>query len=228
MFTTEQIEALEKPLDSDRVKQRDKGKATLSYIEGWDAIATANRIFGYGRWSRETVELSHLCSTTKKAKHGDRDNHYVSYRALVRVSIRCNGDSFVQRDGVGFGQGIASDEGEAHEGAIKEAETDAMKRALSTFGNQFGLALYDKEQRNVVNGRDEERKLELIEHIEEMGKALKGDAYYDYRDQTLIEVDKRRRNGKPIRSLPDCPLDVLEQWAASLREKSKATVGAMQ
>jgi hypothetical protein len=43
--------------------------------------------------------------------------------------------------------------GEAHESAIKEAETDAMKRALSTFGNPFGLALYDKEQQNVRGRR---------------------------------------------------------------------------
>jgi hypothetical protein len=39
--------------------------------------------------------------------------------------------------------------GQAHESALKEAETDAMKRALMTFGNQFGLALYDKTQENV-------------------------------------------------------------------------------
>ncbi|MFM7549233.1 MAG: Rad52/Rad22 family DNA repair protein, partial [Cyanobacteriota bacterium] len=36
-----------------------------------------------------------------------------------------------------------------HESALKEAETDAMKRALMTFGNPFGLALYDKRQREV-------------------------------------------------------------------------------
>jgi hypothetical protein len=42
------------------------------------------------------------------------------------------------------------DLGLAHESALKEAETDAMKRALMTFGNPFGLALYDKEQRNVA------------------------------------------------------------------------------
>jgi hypothetical protein len=41
------------------------------------------------------------------------------------------------------------DLGQAHESAIKEAETDAMKRALVTFGNPFGLALYDKSQRQV-------------------------------------------------------------------------------
>jgi hypothetical protein len=40
--------------------------------------------------------------------------------------------------------------GQAHESALKEAETDAMKRALMTFGNPFGLALYDKKQREVT------------------------------------------------------------------------------
>jgi recombination DNA repair RAD52 pathway protein len=36
------------------------------------------------------------------------------------------------------------------EQAIKSAESDALKRALVTFGNAFGLALYDKAQRNVA------------------------------------------------------------------------------
>ncbi len=51
--------------------------------------------------------------------------------------------------GCGSGHGRANTPGEAHESALKEAETDAMKRALTTFGNAFGLALYDKEQREV-------------------------------------------------------------------------------
>ena len=33
--------------------------------------------------------------------------------------------------------------------ALKSAETDATKRALATFGNAFGLALYDREQTGV-------------------------------------------------------------------------------
>ena len=45
--------------------------------------------------------------------------------------------------------GIDADKGLAHESALKEAETDATKRALMTFGNPFGLALYDKQQRQV-------------------------------------------------------------------------------
>jgi len=38
-------------------------------------------------------------------------------------------------EGSGAGHGIDADLGHAHESAIKEAETDAMKRALMTFGN---------------------------------------------------------------------------------------------
>ena len=53
------------------------------------------------------------------------------------------------REGCGAGHGILKDLGEAHESALKEAETDAMKRALMTFGNPFGLALYDKARENV-------------------------------------------------------------------------------
>ena len=42
-------------------------------------------------------------------------------------------------------------QGEAHELALKAAETDATKRALATFGNPFGLALYDRELAGVKN-----------------------------------------------------------------------------
>ena len=42
------------------------------------------------------------------------------------------------------------DQGLAHESALKEAETDATKQALMTFGNAFGLARDDKQQRQVA------------------------------------------------------------------------------
>ena len=44
--------------------------------------------------------------------------------------------------------------GQAHEIALKSAETDATKRALATFGNPFGLALYDREQLGIRKRRD--------------------------------------------------------------------------
>jgi hypothetical protein len=48
----------------------------------------------------------------------------------------------VVREGHGTGEGRGSSPGEVHDLALKAAETDATKRALSTFGSPFGLALY--------------------------------------------------------------------------------------
>ena len=48
------------------------------------------------------------------------------------------------REDVGFGSGIAKTLADAHEQSAKEAVTDALKRAMRTFGNQFGNSLYDR------------------------------------------------------------------------------------
>jgi hypothetical protein len=57
------------------------------------------------------------------------------------------------REGWSAHRSFAVTVGEAVENAIKGAETDALKRALRSFGNAFGLALYDKSHKNV--GREE-------------------------------------------------------------------------
>ena len=48
----------------------------------------------------------------------------------------------IVRESCGAGESNAASPGQAHEFAAKAAETDATKRALSTFGNSFGLSLY--------------------------------------------------------------------------------------
>ena len=59
----------------------------------------------------------------------------------MRITVRA-GDERIVREGCGAGESNASSPGQAHEFAAKAAETDATKRALSTFGNSFGLSLY--------------------------------------------------------------------------------------
>ena len=63
------------------------------------------------------------------------------------------GDVTIVREGSGSGEAKAPTPGQAHELALKGAETDATKRALATFGNPFGLALYDREQIGVRKAR---------------------------------------------------------------------------
>ena len=70
----------------------------------------------------------------------------------MRVSVRA-GEITIVREGSGSGEAKAPTPGQAHELALKGAETDATKRALATFGNPFGLALYDREQVGVRKAR---------------------------------------------------------------------------
>jgi hypothetical protein len=58
----------------------------------------------------------------------------------------------VVREGSGSGEAKGFSLGQAHELALKSAETDATKRALASFGNSFGLALYDPEQNGIKRG----------------------------------------------------------------------------
>lgn len=152
-FTENQNSQLNSPLLRDNVKSRKQGGRDVSYIEGWHTIAEANRIFGFDGWTRETTEIKCVSERERPVGQQKKSGWGVSYIAKVKV-VAFAGDSLVTREGVGAGHGIDQDLGQAHESAIKEAETDAMKRALMTFGNPFGLALYDKQQTNVADVTD--------------------------------------------------------------------------
>ncbi len=156
-FDPTQVAALDAKLDASNVKTRSQSGRSLSYLEGWTAISEANRIFGFDGWTRETVETRLVQEHQRKIgkEPSQREGWGVSYVCRVRVVVFA-GDTIVTREGIGAGHGIDVDLGLAHESAAKEAETDAMKRALMTFGNPFGLALYDKSQENVERAPKED------------------------------------------------------------------------
>ncbi|RZJ42849.1 MAG: hypothetical protein EON87_13670 [Brevundimonas sp.] len=131
------------PLDRAKVKTRQQAGRDLSYIEAYHAENEANRIFGFDAWDR-TTELTHIGEREQDGKWR------VYYRAKVQILVRSPDGGQVIREGNGFGSGIDKDLGQAHESALKEAESDAEKRALKTFGNPFGQALYDKSQSEVA------------------------------------------------------------------------------
>ena len=143
-----QVRQLRAKLDGKHVKTRKANGTDLHYVEGWHVIAEANRIFGYDAWDRRTLASHCVWSGPSGAYHG------AAYTAKVRVSVRA-GDITIVREGSGTGEGRAPTPGQAHELALKGAETDATKRALATFGNPFGLALYDREQLGVRKARSE-------------------------------------------------------------------------
>lgn len=134
-FSVKQRRALNSELKPSAIRTRQRQGRELSYIEGWHAIAEANRIFGPDGWNRETVETKCLLG---RERQGQYEAVYV---ARVRITVRAS-DQTVTRDGIGSGEAQGETLGEVHDKAIKTAETDATKRALATFGKPFGLSLY--------------------------------------------------------------------------------------
>jgi DNA repair and recombination protein RAD52 len=183
---------LTKPLNSAVVATREQAGRKLSYVEGWHVIAEANRIFGYQNWTRETVEMreTHRELVHITSSRGNYEQWRVSYLAKVRVTV-----DGVVREGTGYGSGMGKPEalGDAIESAAKEAETDAMKRAFMTFGNPFGLALYDKTQANVSRDEPEPPAPPAASHL---SKAQSRDEY--------------DRMAKEIRDVPT--LKMLKDW----------------
>ena len=147
MFNKNQLTSLNQELDNSRVKTREiktreQGNISLSYIEGFDVIDTANLIFGYGNWS---YLISSLTQVSQEQNHNQ--NFVVCYKAVVKLIVKDeNHTKSIFRQDVGFGSGVAKALNDAHENAGKESVTDGLKRAMRSFGNQFGNSLYDKSR----------------------------------------------------------------------------------
>ena len=156
-FTEAQVKSLDAKLDAKHVRTRQVQDNVLNYVEGWHVIAEANRIFGYDAWDRRTLSTTCVWSGMSNRQSA------AAYTAKVRISVRA-GPVIIIREGCGSGEAKAQTAGEAHELALKSAETDATKRALATFGNPFGLALYDRELSGVRNRKALERNGHSEEH----------------------------------------------------------------
>ena len=145
MFTEKQIQLLRYNLDGSRIKTRQQGNLQLSYLEGFDLIDTANLVFGFGNWSYQVTRLEQVSEEIN-----EKQNKVLGYKAIISITVYEQQHKFsISREDVGFGTGIARQYADAHESGAKEAVTDGLKRALRSFGNQFGNALYDKTQKNV-------------------------------------------------------------------------------
>lgn len=209
-FTEDQIDHLTNTLDPSVVAERTQSGRSFSYVEAWHAIAEANRIFGFSEWDRETIDTRVVQERERiigKAPN-EKPGWGVSYVCRVRVTVRA-GDSVVIREGTGAGHGIDADLGQAHESAVKEAESDAMKRALMQFGNPFGLALYDKSRASVAVPRETKANSRGLYEALQAAMRSKRSA------EDLLAWAKE--NADDIRTLP-------KDWADELRDELRAEI----
>jgi len=142
MFIDKQIQVLKYEIEPSRIKSRTKGNINLSYLEGFDLIETANKVFGHGNWSYTITSLEQVSQETNS-----NQNIVICYKAVVKLTVySLDHTKYISKEDVGFGTGIAKMLADAHEGGAKEAVTDSIKRAMRSFGNQFGNSLYDKSR----------------------------------------------------------------------------------
>ncbi len=150
-LNAQQRAQLLRPLNSGRIARRKQGNSgpALSYLEAWDVKAHLTRIFGFGGWSSEVIESSLVFE-----EKGDR-NWDVSWKVALRLTVHGirpdDGDATYTEAAVGSAH--LPQRGEAHDMAIKTAESDALKRCAINLGTQFGLSLYDNGATRDVVGR---------------------------------------------------------------------------
>ena len=135
-----QYEQLLKPLNAARIAKRAGGGGkSLSYLEAWDVKAHLIRIFGFGAWDSEVIE-----SSLAYEEQTEKGNWSVGYRVVLRLTIHGidNGRDAIYTEAA-VGSSMQGSRAEAHDMAIKTAESDALKRAAINLGTQFGLSLYD-------------------------------------------------------------------------------------
>jgi hypothetical protein len=144
-LTRQQIDALLKPIHPKRVLHDNKG---MAHVSQQDVRAHLTRIFGFGGWSSEVVDLTLVREAPGVGKDGKDKGWAVTYRARVRLSVRDpQGAPVADFEDVATGTSPNLPTlGDAHDFACKVAVSMALKRAATNLGDGFGLSLYNKGQ----------------------------------------------------------------------------------
>jgi DNA recombination protein Rad52 len=151
MLNQQQYDQLLKPLNPSRVAKRSQAGRSLSYLEAWDVKAHLNRIFGFLNWSADVLE-----ATLAFEDQNEKGQWQVGYKVIL--CLRLHDGSFASYTEAAVGSASLPQRGEAHDMAVKTAESDALKRAAINLGTQFGLSLYDNGSLKDVVGRTLDRE----------------------------------------------------------------------
>lgn len=146
MKTRDQVEKeLESNIPREVIGERSAGMGrTLSYLASWYVIDRLNKVFGNLGWDSETVDMKLI--TENPARYVSKVRITVSVPALSSDG-ELIGYTKVTKEGTGWGSDKPRKDGSVespHEMAVKEAESDALKRAAMKLGISMGLGLYDK------------------------------------------------------------------------------------
>ncbi|KAL1977943.1 hypothetical protein VTN31DRAFT_802 [Thermomyces dupontii] len=141
-YTAQEIATLQARLDKqlgpEYISARPgPGGQKVHYISAEKCISLANEIFGFNGWSSSIRSIQ--IDFVDESSNGRIS---LGLSVIVRVTLR---DGTYHED-IGYGHAENSkDKAAAFDKAKKQGTSDALKRALRTFGNVLGNCIYDKD-----------------------------------------------------------------------------------
>jgi len=143
---------------SKRAAKKDGSGPQLSYIEAWDARATLIRIFGFGGFSADVIDL----------RIGEK--WVVAGMRLTVYGIGPDGQDVTYTE-----YGADSSQHKDLDDLVKTAESEALKRCCINLGDQFGLSLYDHGRTNpvIIRTLDQPPTDEKVEKVEQLRERIK-------------------------------------------------------
>ncbi len=152
----DQVDTLLRPIRPKRVLQA-QGQ---SHVAAFDVIAHLSRIFGFGGWDKEILSLDLVHERIVEVPNNDpkkppTQRCWVTYRCVMRLTVKDPDGNPVARyedAATGSAQNMPG-VGDAHDFAVKNAVSYAVKRCAKDLGDQFGLALYNRGQTDALVGR---------------------------------------------------------------------------
>jgi hypothetical protein len=145
----EQVAQLLKPIHPSRVMSDNKG---MAHVSQQDVRAHLIRVFGFGGWHTDITSLDLIHERSVGVDEKSQGRWWVTYRCTMRLTIKDRHGSFVAsyEDGATGSAQNQPSPGDAHDNAMKNAISYALKRCAINLGDQFGLSLYNKGQRTAL------------------------------------------------------------------------------
>lgn len=149
-------------------KRQGGGGRQLSYIEAWDARAALIRIFGFGGFSADVIEVI-------PGQHG-----VIAGLRLTVYGIGPDGQDVTYTE-----YGADSSSSKDLDDLVKTAASEALKRACINLGDQFGLSLYNNGSTSpVIRKTLDQPPPSKDEKVEELRQKISDLTHPPAKDQT--------------------------------------------
>jgi recombination DNA repair RAD52 pathway protein len=122
----------------------------MSHVQAYDVAAHLTRIFGFGNWEKHITELDLVCEDS--TKDGAKTRWTITYKCRMTLVIKDPAGNVIWSgdDGATGSAQNQPSRGDAHDLALKNAISYALKRCAKDWGDQFGLSLYNKGDMNAL------------------------------------------------------------------------------